>query len=242
MSYWYRTPLGEKLIEQEKVIVARAISGRFAATIAQLDSGYHEALFEKRLFGSGILVSQLENRALCPVVCASAEALPFEPESIDMVLLHHTLDVCENPYKAVREASIALKPGGLMIVVGFNPYSSWGLRSLFSAARSNNSIWCSRFIRSSRVEDWMQVLDFELERHEKHVFTLPMVAPNWLNRFNGLKKWLTKLCPFFGAVYVLVGYKQVLGKLPPELRRNSKRSVLETTLGVSSSKRESSSE
>lgn len=237
LSEWYKTPLGEELIQQEKAVVARAISGRFASNIVQLDSGYHEALFEKRLFGSGVIVSQLENRALCPVICASAESLPFEPESLDMLLMHHTLDLCSNPYQAVREGAIALKPGGLMIVIGFNPFSFWGLRSLFYASRSGSNVWNSRFIRSGRVEDWMHLLDFELERHEKHIFLPPVNRPFWLKKLRLCEKYIRRFFPLGGAVYVLVGYKQVLGKLPPGVRK-SKSSFLETALGVGSSQRQ----
>ncbi|TCS42617.1 class I SAM-dependent methyltransferase [Reinekea marinisedimentorum] len=237
LSDWYKTPLGQELIDQERSIVARAISGRFAANIVQLDSGYHEALFEKRLFGSGVIVSQLENRALCPVVCASPESLPFEPESLDMLLMHHSLDLCNNPYQVVREGAIALKPGGLMIVIGFNPISLWGLRSIFHAGRHGTSVWHSRFIRSGRVEDWMHLLDFEIERHEKHVFLPPVSRPFWLQKLGLCEKYFRKFLPFMGAVYVLVGYKQVLGKLPPGIRK-TKASFLETALGVGSTKRQ----
>jgi SAM-dependent methyltransferase len=236
-SDWYQTPLGRELIDREKQIVTRAISGRFASNIVQLDSGYHEALFEKRLFGSGVIVSQLENRALCPVVCASPESLPFEPESLDMLLMHHSLDLCKDPYQVVREGAIALKPGGLMIAIGFNPFSLWGLRSIFHAGRPGSSVWHSRFIRSGRVEDWMRLLDFEIERHEKHVFLPPVNRSFWLQKLGLCEKYIRRLFPFMGAVYVLVGYKQVLGRLPPGIRK-SKASVLETALSASSTQRQ----
>ena len=213
LSQWYRSALGQELIEAERKVISRAISGRFGASMAQIDSGFHEALFEKRLFGSGIIVSQLENRALCPVVCAKPENLPFEPESLDMLLMHHTLDICENPYQAVREGAIALKPGGLLIVVGFNPLSLWGLRALLFGQKAGLGVWSSRFIRSGRVEDWMHLLDFELERHEKHIFIPPLNRPEWLKTGNSAGTLLQRLFPFSGATYVLVGYKQVLGKI-----------------------------
>jgi SAM-dependent methyltransferase len=235
MSAWYRTDLGQRLIDAEKKLVARAISGRFASMIAQLDSGYHDALFEKRLFGSGILVSQLENRALCPVVRAEPENLPFEPESLDMVLMHHTLDICDDPYQVVREGAMALKPGGLLIVLGFNPYSIWGLRALLQGRHGRANIWSSRFIRSGRVEDWMHLLNFELERHERHVFTLPYIRPRWLTQNRFFSKLQESILPFSGSVYLLVGYKQVLGKISPS--PNAFKGFLDNPIGAQSSAR-----
>lgn len=231
MSNWYRTSLGQQLISAERELVSRAISGRFGASMAQLDSGYHEPLFERRLFGSGMIISQLENRAPCPVICAKPENLPFEPESIDMLLMHHTLDVCQNPYQAVREAAIALKPGGLLVVIGFNPFSTWGIRALLQGRKDGAGVWNSRFIRSSRVEDWMHLLDFDLERHEKHVFEPPYIRPEWIKRLAFGDKTLKKLMPFTGAVYLLVGYKRVFGKVNIQEKR-LKRGFLDSVVTV----------
>jgi len=229
MAEWYRSDLGNHLLSVERDLVTRAISGRFGSIIAQLDSGFHEALFEKRLFGSGIIVSQLENRALNPVVLAEPEQLPFEPESLDMVLMHHTLDICNDPYQVVRESAIALRPGGLLIVLGFNPFSLWGLRALVQGRSGNAGVWSSRFIRSGRVEDWMHLLDFELERHERHHFVPPYNEPPWLAKMNVLTPLQRNVLMFSGAVYLLVGYKQVAGRIH-SLSRNQKMSFLDTSV------------
>lgn len=212
LSRWYHhTMLGQRLIASERDLVARGLAGRFGSHLLQLDSGLHEPLFEQRLYGCGTLVCQLENRAPCPVVRADAEALPFEPESIDALVMHHTLDQCDNPYQAVREAALALRPGGLLVIVGFNPFSAWGLRALLSRAQAG--IWRSRFIRSGRVADWMQVLDFELERHEKHLFFPPHQQPGWMRHLGFLGRLQRRLLPGTGAVYLLVGCKQVAGRI-----------------------------
>ena len=233
LSQWYRTSVGQELLSAEIDLISRAISGRFGSMMVQLDSGAHEPLFEKRLFGAGTLVSQLENRAPCPVVCARPESLPFEPESIDMLLMHHTLDICDNPYQVIREGAIALKPGGVLIVLGFNPYSLWGLRALLQGRGEGAGIWHSRFLRSGRVEDWMHLLDFELERHEKHLFYPPYRRPAWLQRLNFGGRVQRRLLPFTGAVYLLVGYKQVLGRLPAADKR-VRRGFLEPVVSINS--------
>ena len=211
LSNWYRSALGQRLIETERELVSRGLAGRFGSHLLQLDSGLHEPLFEQRLFGCGTIVSQLDNRAPCPVVRADAEALPFEPESIDALVMHHTLDQCDNPYQAVREAAQVLRPGGLLVIVGFNPFSAWGARAMLSRAQSG--VWRSRFIRSGRVADWMQLLDFEMERQEKHLFIPPYRRPEWLGRSGFLSRVQRRLLPVSGAVYLLVGCKQVAGRI-----------------------------
>lgn len=227
MAVWYRSEMGQRLIEEERRLVSRALSGRFGTHLIQLDTGYHEPIFEQRLFGCGTVVSQLDNRALCPVVRSDAEALPFEPESIDAVVMHHTLDQCENPYQALREAALALRPGGLLIIIGFNPFSTWGVRNLLAQAKSG--VWRSRFIRSGRVADWMQVLDFELERHEKHVFSPPFNRPQWMTRFRFIGRLQRLVLPSSGSDYLLVGCKQVAGRINGRARWRA-RPLLESGL------------
>jgi SAM-dependent methyltransferase len=215
------------LIGVERKLVSRALSGRFGTHLVQLDSGLHAPLFEPRLYGCGLLMTQSDNRALCPTVRGDAEALPFETESLDALIMHHTLDQCDNPYQAVREAAQALRPGGILVIVGFNPYSSWGLRALFN--RSKTGVWRSRFISSSRVADWMQLLNFELERSEKHGFMSPFSRPAWLSRLRFLGRIQQALFPVTGSVYLLVGCKQIPGRINGRARWRAK-PILESGL------------
>lgn len=227
MHDWYQTAVGETLVATERTLVAKALAGRFGAHMIQLDTGLYEPLFERRLYGCGALVTQLDNKAACPVVRSDPEALPFEPESIDAVLMHHTLDQCENPYQAVREAAMVLKPGGLLVIIGFNPFSLWGVRSALS--RSTRGVWKSRFIRSGRVADWMQLLNFELERHEKHYYSLPYRQPDWTRYLGFLGRAQRFMMPATGAVYLLVGCKQVAGRINSRARFRAP-SVLDSRL------------
>ncbi|MHA7878345.1 MAG: class I SAM-dependent methyltransferase [Saccharospirillum sp.] len=216
LQEWYGSPIGQKLVDTERALVARGLSGRFGAHMVQLDTGLYDPLFEQRLYGCGALVTQLDNQAACPVVRADPEALPFEPESVDAVLMHHTLDQCENPYQALREAAMVLRPGGLMVVIGFNPFSLWGLRAFL--ARPAQGVWRSRFLRSGRVADWMQLLNFELERYEKHYFSLPFNCPEWVRHLGFLGRAQRFMMPATGAVYLLVGCKQVAGRINGRVR------------------------
>ena len=56
------------------------------------------------------------------------EAMPFESESIDLVVMPHALEVSEDPHALLREVYRILIPGGRVILTGFNLMSLWGLR------------------------------------------------------------------------------------------------------------------
>jgi demethylmenaquinone methyltransferase/2-methoxy-6-polyprenyl-1,4-benzoquinol methylase/ArsR family transcriptional regulator len=55
-------------------------------------------------------------------------ALPVEPGSVDLAVVHQVLHYLDNPARALREAARALAPGGRLIVVDFAPHHCEMLR------------------------------------------------------------------------------------------------------------------
>ena len=55
-------------------------------------------------------------------------ALPVERNSCDLAIVHQVLHYLDDPARALREASRALKPGGRLIVVDFAPHEEEHLR------------------------------------------------------------------------------------------------------------------
>lgn len=55
-------------------------------------------------------------------------ALPVEPGGFDLVLIHQVLHFLDDPARAIREAALALAPGGRLIVVDFAPHGLEFLR------------------------------------------------------------------------------------------------------------------
>ena len=58
-----------------------------------------------------------------------AYALPSDLAGFDLVILHQVLHFLDDPARAVREASRALKPGGRLLVVDFAPHQEERLRA-----------------------------------------------------------------------------------------------------------------
>jgi ubiquinone/menaquinone biosynthesis C-methylase UbiE len=56
-------------------------------------------------------------------------ALPVERDFYDLVIIHQVLHYLDDPARAVREASRALRPSGRLLIVDFAPHDEESLRS-----------------------------------------------------------------------------------------------------------------
>ena len=63
------------------------------------------------------------------------DALPFPSNSLDLVVLPHTLELARDPHQTLREVERVLVPEGRVVIVGFNPASLWGLRQRLGRMR-----------------------------------------------------------------------------------------------------------
>ena len=143
-----------------------------------------------------------------PVRCESS-LLPFASSSIDVLLLPHQLEFCDNPHQALREAERILVPEGHMIITGFNPISLWGLRRLFT--RNKQYPWRGRFLPLLRIKDWLALLGFEVVAGRMSCYLPPLSKPSWLNRFQFMDKVGDRWWPMMGGVYFVVAKKRVSG-------------------------------
>lgn len=139
------------------------------------------------------------------------DALPFRDNSLDCVVGHHILDYQAAAHQCLREAARIVVPNGYLVIVGFNPYSSWGLSRLlgrYSLAPKGN------YISRSRLLDWLALLGFRVEQ----VSDLQYAPPMLLKYFPRFSKQLDRVLRYIGlpgaGVYVLLARKLVAGRTP----------------------------
>jgi len=209
---WFHTPLGQYVIEQERKQIQKILQSKVGQHILQLDSGLYEPLFDTHRFGCGTLISLNENRALCPTLCCKPEALAIASESVDVILAHHMLDYCDNPYESLREVSRVLVSGGECIFVGFNPHSLWAVRAFFSRLFKQVP-WTARFTSYKRIQDWIQLLDFEIQERYSLVYAPPSKKLALSNSIGKLFSPLRYALPWSGAVNIIVAKKKTPGTI-----------------------------
>lgn len=118
------------------------------------------------------------DRAAGVSLCAPLTALPFASDSIDAVLLPHTLELVEDPYAVLREAERVLCAEGCLLICGFNPWSGWGVRRRFAqyVRRPPFPPQTRRLLAERRLRDWVALLDFEVADVYGYLGPLPLAG------------------------------------------------------------------
>lgn len=211
LHQWFQTYLGQRLVSEQSKCLTEIMKSKYGQHLIQLDSGLLSPLIQKPPVGCMSLMSRIDNRAACPVIRGVPEHLPLGPNAIDHLILHHTLDFCEDPFQALRESEQALVSGGYVIVVGFCPSSFWGIRRLLQWNAKRVHPWNGRFLSVNRVQDWLNVLGLEVQSHFTLAHWLPNASPSWADKLSWFNALLAYVMPQQGGCYVLVAQKRTPG-------------------------------
>jgi len=206
---WFETPLGERLLQTELAVHEQLLSHMFGYHLLQV-SVQGKSLFDSSPIQNKMSLGLDDNDRAAFI--ARPTELPLEDGTADVVLVHHTLDFAESPQEALRELSRVVLPMGYLIITGFNPFSLWGLwKSLKFGAKSPP--WNGTFIRPGRLMDWMNLLNFKIDRAQFYTYGLPIASlkPDRPDYSQGLSR---KANLPFGAAYVIVARKH-LGAMTP---------------------------
>jgi SAM-dependent methyltransferase len=228
MAQWLETPLGQALLESERKVMEPVLARIFGYHFLQIGVSEASLLDESPVGHRFLFVPQ--SLADSRHAVASAEALPLQTDSVDAVLIHHALDYTPDSHRLLREASRVLIPGGKLLIVGFNPLSTWGVRRLTRIGAGLP--WSARFISAFRVCDWLKLLEFSVERVSHCAFLLPFTHPRVVQLAPALERVGKRLEAPVGAAYMIVACKQLMPVTPimPRWPRIS-RPLIARTLG-----------
>jgi len=138
--------------------------------------------------------------------------LPILTGSIDLVIIPHTLEFIDRGRQLLNEACRVIKPEGLVVIVGFNPYSLWGFaKNVFKSKQIPGN---GHFINTYNVKNWLQLAEFQLESHSSILFNPPFANINWYKKLNFLESVGKMLFPKLGGVYLIVARAKVIPLTP----------------------------
>ncbi|MBT3427774.1 MAG: methyltransferase domain-containing protein [Gammaproteobacteria bacterium] len=204
INHWFESPLGKQLIDTETAILDELLAEMFGYHLLQMSFQQADLCVE----------SPIQHRVKTSLLdlpgtdlSAYPDALPFESDCIDVVISHHLLDFCQKPQDLLREFSRVVLPGGWLVLIGFNPYSLWGLTRLLMSW-SPKVPWAGHYLGPNRLMDWLNVLNFRIDRAIYSEYRLPLTGrrvrrPDYslgLSQRNNLP---------IGAVSIIVARKQL---------------------------------
>ncbi len=185
-----------------------------------------ERIFGYYLVKIGSLSGQV-NLSKCPIknqyscspnitehsnVLAKSCELPFQNNSVDAFVLLGELDFAHDPHQIVREIDRAITSDGRIVIAGFNPFSIAGVIKYLPINRKN-ILHEGRFFTSSRIKDWLALLNFEIVQQD-HIVYSSLFMRNSLNSESRIQRYFKKYLPWFSSMYIIEARKREIPLSP----------------------------
>ena len=220
LESWYQTPAGSFLYEQEQRITWQLLEPLWGHRLLQLGGSGDQVLAQHRLNLQRIHAAPVPSVA--GDVCSELDCVPFPSESIDILIVFHAIEFAGNPHQLLREADRVLAPRGELIMLGFNPWSLFGLLTLLSRY-SRRRLWGRvRPLSKHRLRDWLRLLGMSV-KSVQHSFCVPPWGEGRLQRaLHRAAGYATRKNWPFGGVYILHARKNVTALTPDRVRWNQR--------------------
>ena len=202
---WFTTPLGQYLLEKEQAYLDDVTSDIFGFHALQVGLAKFDLLRASRIAHR----VRIDATGL-PDLYAKSHELPVATQSVDLVVLPHALEFAAQPHEILREVDRVMMPEGRLVIVGFNPWSLWGLRSAVGFSRGEVP-WNGRFVSLLRVKDWLALLGFDVNAGRLVGYAPPFDSDSVRRRFGFMEPAGDRWWAVGGAVYMLQAIKRVRG-------------------------------
>jgi SAM-dependent methyltransferase len=216
LSSWLESPAGQYVLNWEQQQIDAAVADIFGFHALQVGLPELQGLRANRMPHRWQASDAPHGHV---TVQCDFDALPFDSQSLDLVVLPHTLETAADPHDALREVDRVLMPEGRLVITGFNPASLWGLRQKIGRLRQRLALGSSpmflpgqsELITQGRLRDWLQLLNLEVEGGRFGCYRPPLNQEQWLSNFGWMEPAGDRWWPMLGAVYLLVAVKRVRG-------------------------------
>ena len=223
MGTCYQGHLGNLLIETEQEVLKALFTRVFGLHLVWI--GYRELLPVLEL--SLVQHKLILGRQLIPLslrasqFIAHPETLSIQPDSVDVVILAHALELSAEPHHVLREAYRILRPEGQLIVTGFNPMSMLGIWHTLHFKQ--------KLFTAGRIIAWCRLLDLELSKIEPFFYRPPLQHVSIMRKMKRWEDAMPKCLSGLAGGYCLNFVKRVV-KLTP-IRPNWRKQEKEVWVG-----------
>lgn len=215
LSEWLSTDSGQYVRNWEQGRFDAMVADIFGYRALQIGMPEMDLLRENRMpfkafVGPSLPAADL-SRDWAGVAQALPEFLPFDSQSMDLLVLPHILETSANPHQVLREVERVLVPEGRVVISGFNPWSLWGLRQRAPFLKPWLPPAVGQQVSLLRLKDWFKLLSFEIELGHFGCYVPPCRTEKWLGRTSFFEQAGDRWWPACGAVYVVSAVKRVQG-------------------------------
>ena len=225
LAEWQCGALGRAVVAAETQLLSEVCDDVFGLELLQLGAwGQGRDLLHTSRVRHQTVVASNGVAGQWPDIVASPAGLPIVTASIDAVLLPHCLEIEPDPHAVLREADRVLLGEGQLIVLGFRPWSLWGLRA--AASRTGFPPGFSRLLPESRLRDWLVLLGYEVTATRRYLYVAPSEPgdDSQQARPGMLRRGLFNPLPASG--YLLKARKRVYAPTPLRQRRRERTPML----------------
>ncbi|MGB0734348.1 MAG: class I SAM-dependent methyltransferase [Pontibacterium sp.] len=221
LNEWFQSELGRQLLAAEVALLNRFLPTIFGYDLLEISGAPQAADLtpDSPIHAKYRLFAAPHNKMGARDFVGDADGLPFAQNSMDAVVLHHILDFAQSPHQVLKEATRVLRPGGQMLIITFNPMSSWGLYRNIKHKRRKHIPWRGHFISHRRLQDWFALLELTELRCRSDFFDVPFAK----KRRYGMGRFIESACEKYfhdcGAFNLLLVRKDVASlTLLPKLK------------------------
>ena len=221
---WWASALGRALVAAESELLGEALEDVFGWELLQVGAwgSAREVLAGSRTRRQSLIATPgLPERA---DIIARPSQLPVMSDCVDAALLPHTLEFVPDPYAILREVDRVLAGEGQLLILGFRPWSLWGMRSRWS--RSGFPPGMRRVLSESLLREWLVLLGFEVTAAQRYLYLSPWSRGLSTGEGAGrmLRRGLTYPLPAGG--YLLKARKRLYTLTPVRPRMREKPAVI----------------
>jgi SAM-dependent methyltransferase len=216
-------PVAQRLLAWEQEQADALLADVFGYHALQLGCPQLQALRCNRMPHRWLAQTEFESWPLFPQaghedvpwsadVSLDSRAWPWPADSLDLVVLPHSLERSADPHACLREVERVLIPEGHVLITGLNPMSLWGWRYAQAQRKASpEDPFHTALIGYRRLRDWLRLLGFEVQVSRFGGWTPALSSEGWMQRLACMESWGQRWWPILGGVYLIVATKRVPG-------------------------------
>ena len=215
LAEWFQTPPGQYVLAWERAQFDAAVADVFGYYAWQVGLADWNLLRANRMPFKGCVGTEAPAPEHAEawqsrVVLAQPEALPFESQSVDLLVLPHAFECTAEPHNVLREVERVLVPEGRVVISGFNPWSM-GARTRMPGMEPWLPQPPSSQVSLPRLKDWFKLLSLEVKQSHFGCYAPACRSEKWLRRWGFLESAGARWWSLGGAVYLVSAVKRVPG-------------------------------